>query len=214
VSAAQGAGGRARQAQIREVLGESGYKRYQQALGRAGGVARQAQLRTALGEVGYCEHQRALYQRAVEKHGTEKMLKVLATAHEQRRCWRIANPTPAEALLHWRALEAGFTLHADLVGTFQWRCYRANPGRWPFGPTDAVIEARVLGYSCDLLLPAHALAIEVHGGIHAVTAERDARRLAALEEQGLVVVTLTNEQLYRGEADRLFEQLLEVRRAA
>ena len=214
MSAPQGAGGRARQAQIKAVLGESGYKRYQQALGRAGGVARQAQLRTTLGEAGYCEHQRALYQRAVQKHGAEKMLKTLAAAHERRRRWRIANPTPAEALLQWRALEAGFTLHADLSGTFQWSCYQTDPGHWRFGTTDALIEARVLGYACDLLLPAQALVIEVVGGVHALTAERDGRRLAALRAQGLAVVTISNEQLYRGEADDLFAQLLEVRRAA
>lgn len=214
MSVAQGAGGRARQAQIRSVLGESGYKRYQQALGRAGGIARQAQLRTALGETGYCEHQRTLYQRAVQKHGAEKMRKLLTVACERRRCWRVANPTPAEALLHWLALEAGFTLHADLSSGFQWTCYRTDPERWQFGPTDALIEARVLSYACDLLLPAHALAIEVIGGIHAITADRDAHRLAALQAQGLAVITLSNEQLYRGEADRLFDQLLEVRYAA
>lgn len=214
MSASQRAGGRARQAQIRAVLGETGYQRYQQALGRAGGVARQAQLRGALGELGYCERQRALYRRAVQKHGTEKMRKVLAAAHEERRCWRIANPTPAEALLHWLTLQAGFALHADLTGAFQWSCYQADPGRWQFGPTDALIEARVLGYSCDLLLPAHALVIEVVGGIHALTTERDARRTAALRAQGLAVLTFSNEQLYRGEADQLFEQLLEVRHAA
>lgn len=214
MSAAQGAGGRARQAQIRAVLGENGYKRYQQALGRAGGVARQAQLRTVLGEAGYCEHQRTLYRRAVQKHGTEKMLKVLTNAHERRRCCRIINPTPAEALLQWLALQAGFTLHADLSGAFQWTCYRADPGRWQFELTDALIEARVLGYSCDLLLPTHALAIEVVGGIHALTAERDTRRLTALRGQGLSVLTFSNEQLYRGEADQFFTQLLEVRHAA
>jgi very-short-patch-repair endonuclease len=72
----------------------------------------------------------------------------------------------------------------------------------------------VLGYACDLLLPAHALVIEVVGGIHALTAERDAARLATIEAQGLSVVTLTNEQVFQGEADRLFEQLLEARYVA
>jgi hypothetical protein len=42
VSAGPCAGGAARQAQIRAVLGEQGYRRYQQALARAGGIARQA----------------------------------------------------------------------------------------------------------------------------------------------------------------------------
>lgn len=214
MSATQRAGGRARQAQIRAVLGEKGYRRYQQALGRAGGAARQTQLRTALGEVGYCAHQRALYQRAIQKHGAAKMRQILADAHERRRRWRIANPTPAEALLHWLALEAGLSLHADLTGEYEWSRCRAERARWPWSSTDALIEGRVLGYACDLLLPAHALVIEVIGGVHALTIERDAARLAALRAQGLAVVSLSNEQLYRGEADQLFEQLLEVRHAA
>jgi hypothetical protein len=214
VSAQQAAGGRARQAQIKAVLGENGYRRYQQALGRAGGVARQAQLRATLGEAGYCARQRALYQRAVAKHGLAKMRTVLTTAHERRRCWRIANPTVAEALLQWLALEAGLTLHADLVGGWEWNRWRTEPGLWRFTTTDALIEARVLTFACDLLLPAHTLVIEVHGGVHALTAERDAARLAALRAQGLTVITLNNEALYRGEADQLFAQLLEARHAA
>jgi hypothetical protein len=214
VSARQRAGGIARQAQIKAVLGENGYRRYQQALARAGGIARQAQLRAALGEPGYCRYQRSLYQRAVSKHGAAKMHEILTAAHERRRCWRIANPTPAEALLHWLALEAGLTLHADLTGSWEWTQYRFEPTRWPWSPTDALIEARVLGYACDLLLPTHALVIEALGGIHALTVERDAARVASLRTQGLAVITLTNEQLYSGEADDLFATLLEVRRAA
>jgi len=214
MSAPQRAGGVARQAQIRAVLGESGYRRYQQALARAGGVARQAQLRAALGETGYCAHQRTLYQRAVAKHGAVKLRAILTAAHERRRCWRIANPTPAEALLHWLALDAGFTLHADLSGAFTWTAFRAEPARWPFTATDALIEGRVLGYACDLLLPAQALAIEVIGGIHTLTPERDAARLAALRAQGVTVLTFTNEQLYQAEADTFFDQILEVRHAA
>jgi len=214
VSARQRAGGIARQAQIRTVLGEHGYRRYQQALARAGGIARQAQLRSTLGESGYCTHQRTLYLRAVQKHGAVKMRNVLTAAHEQRRCWRIAHPTPAEAMLQWLALEAGLTLHADLAGTFTWTAFVAEPARWPFTRTDALIEGRVLGYACDLLMPAQALAIEVIGGIHRITTERDAIRLAALRTQGLTVITLTNEQVFQGEADRLVAQLLEARHAA
>jgi len=196
------------------VLGETGYRRYQQALARADGIARQAQLRAALGETGYCTHQRALYQRAVQKHGAVKLRAILTAAHERRRCWRIHNPTPAEALLHWLALDAGFTLHADLSGTFTWSAFRAEPARWPFTRADALIEGRVLGYACDLLLPARALAIEVIGGIHTLTPERDAARLAMLRAQGLTVVTVPNEQLYQVTADDLFDQLREVRHAA
>jgi hypothetical protein len=214
VSAGQRAGGAARQAQIRAVLGEQGYRRYQQALARAGGIARQAQLRAALGEGGYAGYQRTLYQRAVQKHGAVKMRAILTSAHERRRRWRVANPTPAEAILHWEALQAGLTLHADLTDSFTWSVYRADPARWPFTPTDVVIEARVLGYACDLLLPARALAIEVVGGVHALTAERDATRLAVLRAQGLTVITLTNEQVYAGEAAALFDPTLEARHAA
>jgi Protein of unknown function (DUF559) len=214
VSARQRAGGIARQAQIKAVLGESGYRRYQQVLARAGGLARQAQLRAALGESSYCDHQCILYQRAVQKHGAAKMQAILTAAHERRRRWRIANPTPAEELLHWLALEAGLPLHADLTGSWEWTAYRADPVGWRWCPTDAIIEARVLGYACDLLLPAHALVIEVVGGVHALTAERDAARLTALQVQGLTVLTLTNEQVFQGEADQLFEQLLETQYAA
>ncbi|MFV9505477.1 MAG: DUF559 domain-containing protein [Oscillochloridaceae bacterium umkhey_bin13] len=207
-------GGQARQAQLRATLGDDGYRHHQQALGRAGDMARQANLRATQGESGYSAHQRRLYQRAVAKHGAERMRTILTTAHEQRRCGRIANPTPAEALLHWLALTAGFTLHADLGGTFAWEQYRVEPARWPFIAADALIEARVRSFACDLLLPTHALAIEVLGGIHTLTPERDEARLAALRAEGLTVVTLTNEQIYRGEADHLFADLREHRHAA
>jgi hypothetical protein len=150
----------------------------------------------------------------VLKHGAAKMEAILTTAHEQRRRWRVANPTPAEALIQWQALEAGFAVHADLSGTWEWTQYRAESTCWPWSATDVVIEARVLGYACDLLLPDHALAIEVIGGVHALTAERDAARLTALHAQGLTVITLTNEQVFQGEADQLFAQLLESRYAA
>jgi very-short-patch-repair endonuclease len=76
------------------------------------------------------------------------------------------------------------------------------------------LTARILTYACDLLLPTHALVIEVIGGVHTFTAERDAVRIAALRAQGLTVITLTNEQLYQGEANQLFAQLLEARYAA
>jgi very-short-patch-repair endonuclease len=72
----------------------------------------------------------------------------------------------------------------------------------------------VLGYACDLLLPARALAIEVLGGVHALTADRDAARLAALRDQELTVITLTNEQVYAGATECLFASLLEARYAA
>ncbi len=214
MSARQRAGGLARQAQIKAVLGENGYQRYQQALARAGGLARQAKLRAALGESGYCAYQRSLYRRAVQKHGVAKMQAILTAAHERRRCCRITNPTAAEELLHWLALQAGLTLHADLTASFEWTRYRAEPASWHFGPSDAVVEARVLGYACDLLLPAHALVIEVVGGVHTLTAERDAARLVAIEAQGLSVLPLTNEQVFQGEADQLFAQLLEARYVA
>lgn len=214
MSAPQRAGGLARQAQIKAVLGENGYRRYQQALARAGGLARQAQLRASLGESGYCAYQRSLYRRAVQKHGVAKMQAILTAAHERRRRWRINNPTPAEELIQWLALQAGLTLHADLSGIWEWTALQTAPTPSPWSLSDGIVEARVLGYACDLLLPAHALAIEVVGGIHMLTVERDAARFAAIEAQGLSVLTLTNEQVFGGEADQLFEQLLEARDVA
>jgi hypothetical protein len=197
VSAPQRVGGSACQQRLRTILGEDAYRVRQIALARAGGIARQSQLRHALGEDGYRAHQRALYQRAVEKYGAAKMQAILTAAHEQRRCWRLANPTTAEELLHWRALEAGVTLHIDLSGTWEWTRYQAEPGHWQFGPSDALIEARVGPYACDLLFPAHALVIEVIGGVHRLTAERDAIRTETLAAQGLAVVTFTNAQVCR-----------------
>jgi hypothetical protein len=164
---------------------------------RAGGIARQSQLRHALGEDGYRAHQRALYQRAVEKHGAAKMQAILTAAHEQRRCWRISNPTPAEEAVHWILIQAGFALHANYTNTWEWSRYRADPSRWPFTATDALIEARVGPYACALLFPTHTLVIEVIGGVHALTAERDAMRTETLAAQGLTVVTLTNAQVCR-----------------
>jgi hypothetical protein len=196
------------------MLGEDAYRVRQTALARAGGIARQAQLRHALGEDGYRAHQRALYQRAVEKHGAAKMQAILAAAHEQRRCWRLANPTPAEEVVHWALIQADFVLHADYTATWEWSRYRADSSCWPFTATDGLIEARVGPYACDLLFPAHALVIEVAGGVHTLTAARDATRCAALAAQGLTVVTLTNAQVFAGAADRLVHQLLEVSYAA
>lgn len=207
-------GGQSRQAQLRAALGEAGYRQLQQEIGRAGGIARQLQLRSTLGEEGYANYQRDLYHLAVSKHGAAKMHAILTRAHERRRRWRLANPTPAEALLHWLALEAGFTLHADLTGEFEWTRYRNAPTRWPWCTRDALIEGRVLGYACDLLLPAHATAIEVIGGVHALTPERDASRLAALRNEGLTVITLSNEQVYEATASTLFSNVLEARYAA
>jgi hypothetical protein len=207
-------GGQSRQAQLRAALGEAGYRQLQQEIGRAGGIARQLQLRSTLGEEGYAGYQRDLYHLAVSKHGTAKMHAILTRAHERRRHWRLANPTPAEALLHWLALEAGFTLHADLTGEFEWTRYRNTPARWLWCLRDALIEGRVLGYACDLLLPVHAIAIEVIGGVHALTPERNATRLAALRNEGLTVITLSNEQVYEATASALFADFLEARYAA
>ncbi len=64
------------------------------------------------------------------------------------------------------------------------------------------------------VLEARALAIEVVGGIHALTAARDAARLAELHAQGLSVITLTNDQVYAGAAAALFDPTLEARYAA
>lgn len=108
-------------------------------------------------------------------------------------------PLSSTALFHSRS--GGFPLHLctyTLLDT-------------EVGETDVLIEARVLGYACDLVLPAHALVIEVLGGVHALIPERDAARLAAIEAQGLTVLTLTNEQVFQGEADQLFDRLLETR---
>jgi hypothetical protein len=119
---------------------------------RAGGVARQAQIRAVLGEQGY-------RQRNVKRKAQN--------AKRLRQCYT------------WLQCK---TLYA-LRFTFY------------------VLEAR-------------ALAIEVVGGVHALTTARDEARLAALRAQGLTVITLTNDQVYAGATECLFASLLEVRHAA
>jgi hypothetical protein len=121
--------GQARHAQLRAALGTSGYRIYQQTCGRAGGQARQAQLRATLGEQGYRTYQHTLYQRAVAKHGLERMRAVLDQAREGRRRWRVIYPAFAEQQLHWLMLSFGFTLHADLTGggELAGKAYRGVP---------------------------------------------------------------------------------------
>ena len=199
--------GKAAHARLRAALGDQGYREYQRAVGRAGGRARQAQLQATLGAEGNAHYQHTLYQAAVARHGTERMRSVLTRAHEARRRWRVANPTPAEALLQWLALEAGFTLHADLSERPAWATDPHAAPRWR--PNDAVVEARVLNYACDLLLPSHGVALEVEGGIHCITAERDAFRRAALARVGITVRAIPNAELFALSASALFGPYLE-----
>jgi hypothetical protein len=80
-------------------------------------------------------------------------------------------------------------LHSSRPSSYTWRL---EPLDRALGPRDALAEGRVGPYFCDVLLPVLRLAIEVEGGVHVLNRERDARRLAFLQAQGLTVIVIPN----------------------
>ena len=55
----------------------------------------------------------------------------------------------------------------------------------------------VAGYIVDFYVPAFALVVEVDGGVHDDSVERDAQRTAHLEARGLRVLRFTNDEVLR-----------------
>lgn len=165
-------------------------------LAAIGGRACHQALRTTLGEEGYRDRQRAGFAAAVARHGRQKIVGHIARAHAERRTWRLAHPTPAEAALR-RTLQAlGFAVHPIT--------HQADPGfayqRWlrtgdpALAPGDLVLEAPAGPYFLDALLPALAVAIEVDGGVHQLRPAYDAQRRAWLTGQGLTLLSFTNDE--------------------
>ncbi|MBB6049316.1 endonuclease domain-containing protein [Armatimonas rosea] len=73
------------------------------------------------------------------------------------------------------------------------------------------LRQRALGvYVVDFYCPALHLAVEVDGGVHEQEGvwQRDAHREAWLLERGVTVVHLTNEEVFAGESEALYRQLL------
>jgi very-short-patch-repair endonuclease len=183
-------------------------------LAAMGGRAAHQALIARLGEDGYRDRQRAGFEAACEKHGRRKILSHIAIAHEERRRWRLSNPTAAESALIAAVEALGFAIHpitheaGDLGFEYQhWRHERIPA----LGQADLVREARVGPYFVDVLIPALAVAIEVDGGVHQLRPDYDERRRRWLQGIGLSVHTFANETVLAGLGDSLDRLLQELR---
>ena len=157
---------------------------------QAAGAARanQAQMRE-WGADDYIAQRKVAYQCCVDKHGERVAKAAVRRATLRRRQDRLHAPTRGEAALRALLQGLGFTVHLD-EAPFDYATWRLEPLDRALGPRDALAEGGVGPYFCDVLLPVLRLAIEVEGGVHVLNRERDARRLAYLEAQGLTVLVI------------------------
>jgi hypothetical protein len=126
---------------------------------------------------------------------------IIHPAHEERRRYRLAHPTPGEAAL--RALLIALDFRVILSPEpFEFIHWRHAPTHWPLGPQDAIAEGGVGPYFCDILIPARHLAIEVEGRIHRLTRDHDARRYHILAAQGITVLVLRESHVLDGATAR------------
>lgn len=195
------AAGQARQRQLRDQLGEDGYRDLQRTLAdkarrkhpdlaaRGAHAANAAQL-LAWGEAGYIAQRRQAYAALVDKIGRSRAQQRVQRAQEARRQQRLHAPTRGEQIL--RSALAHLGLDVQLCRTtFDYFTYRANPAACPeITDRTALIEAHVGRYCCDALIPARQLVIEVYGEVHCLTTDSDQRREAFLREQGLTLLIL------------------------
>jgi hypothetical protein len=206
--------GKARQRQLRDQLGAEGYRDYQKAryaetltahpdFHTQGAHAANAAQVTAWGEERYIAQRKAAYQACRSKHGLAFVQRVVRLAHEVRRLHRLDHPTPGEAALRALLSELGFQVILSQT-RFDYCGWRCDPFDWQLGPDDALAEGGVGPYCCDVLLPVRRIAIEVEGGVHLLTPERDARRRAFLVDQGLTVLVLTEQQALDTNAVRAY----------
>ncbi|HEX5690032.1 MAG TPA: DUF559 domain-containing protein [Roseiflexaceae bacterium] len=194
-------GGQARQRQLREQLGEQGYREQQKSyytttlakhpqFHATGACAANAAQLAAWGAEGYISQRKNAYRVCQEKYGAEFARMVVQTAHEARRLYRLDHPTPGEAALRALLSRLGFRVHLPQT-RFDYANWLLDPWSWALDLHDALAEGCVGPYACDILLPVRRIAIEVEGGVHALTRERDTRRRAFLEAQGLQVLVLS-----------------------
>jgi hypothetical protein len=163
-------------------------------------AANQAQLR-AWGRSGYIQQRCDAFRACAEKHGIDFARECVKRATEARRQYRLLNPTRGERALRDLLVELGFDLVIEPTPfDYTHWCVRPDEYGWPdcypvaMSNKSAVIEAYVGNYICDVVLPVQQLAIEVYGGIHALHAERDARREAVLRSHRLQVLILSEQQ--------------------
>jgi hypothetical protein len=157
---------------------------------RGAATANRAQLQ-AWGVDTYIKQRKTAYQACVDKHGEAVTKRAIRAAHLQRRGKRLERPTPGEATLRALLTDLGFTVHLD-PEPFDFSSWRNDPSQRALNWRDALAEGGVGPYFCDVLLPVLALAIEVEGGVHVLGRERDARRRAFLEAQGLTVIVVSD----------------------
>lgn len=171
-----------------------------------GGRAAHRSLIQQLGEDGYRDRQRAGFQAACAKHGRNVILGHIARAHEERRHWRLSNPTRGEKALRETLRRLGLAVHPLTYergeASFEyWRWHLA--GEADLGPCDLVLEARVGPYFVDVMIPRLSIAFEVEGGIHLLRPLYDEQRREWLESLGFTVYTFTNDEALAGLDQRL-----------
>jgi very-short-patch-repair endonuclease len=155
------------------------------------------------GEEGYIQQRKAAYALCVEQHGAQITKDAIKRANVRNRLKRLHNPTPGEAALRAALTDRGYRVRID--DSFDLHTWRSRASAHTAGPMDAFAEAQVGSYYCDIVIPACDIAIEVYGGIHVLTRERDEQRRAFLEAQGLMVIVLhdtdnhplTTEEIHR-----------------
>jgi hypothetical protein len=216
------AAGKARQQQLRADLGEEGYQERQRMLHdravnkhptmkQRGGVASNAAQLAALGEAGYRAQRQAAYQACTAKYGAAFARKCVAAAHEERRRYRLANPTAGEAALRQCVSDLGYQVMLATDPPVRFEDWLDGDQAHAITEQTAVPEAYVGPYMVDLLLPYLRLAVEVEGGIHTLRQERDYRRRIFLEYQGLTVLVFTNAAMLDGSAVERIHQAIRER---
>jgi len=160
------------------------------------------------GEEGYIRQRKAAYALCVEQHGTQFTKDAIKRTNTRNRLKRLHNPTPGEAALRAALADRGYRVRLDDSFDFHTWCKRSTTQA--AGPIDAFAEAQVGPYYCDIVIPTCNIAIEVYGGVHVLTRERDTLRRAYLEAQGLRVIVLhdtDNHQLTPEEIQRTLDQI-------
>jgi hypothetical protein len=192
--------GQARHRQLREQLGEEGYREYQRErrtdalrqhpdMQQRGGVSGNAAQLTAWGAAEYVEQRRRAFRACADKHGPDIARRRVTRATEARRCYRLDHPA-GEAVVRAALEQLGFRLLLPRE-PFDYLAWRDDLGDGlAIDERTAVVEATVGRVIVDVLLPTQRVVIEADGGVHVLTVTNDERRRTMLEAQALRVITV------------------------